>query len=772
MPAGQFLLRTRDTSKSDELTGDLDIRADMTINGAGAAKTSIDAQGSQDRVIEVWSAASGQPLPAVLIRGVLIAGGSQGYADGGGIFNKGDLHLIGADVRNNVLDATSAPGGIVVGAGGIANSGRLQIDGGVIGANRGGNAIGGGGGPTAGAIGVSSRAMLVLNNVIVRGNSASGGTGGVNNSGGDVQVNSSSIVANVGGVGAFTNQAASGMPLSSSSLTVENSTITGNSGSFDISALGVTTLANNTIVSNSIALVAFEPVNIRATILSSTDPTKTCFSSAKVVSLGYNLDIGTSCGFAGTGDRSNVNPMLAVLADNGGGTLTHALTPGSPAIDAIPTAECILDHDQRGMNRPSPSGGACDIGAFEVQSTSGLQFHPLAYPIRLLDTRAGHKALATPGTPLVANVPIALPGDFADGSFVVPPTAAALVGNVTVDNTIGAAAGFATIYPGDTPLPLASNLNFVPGTIRPNAFTVAVGSDRRIQLLSNTGGDFIVDITGYYAPPSTGGLFFHPLAKPVRLLDTRPGQTAISMPGTPLTAGQTLVLSGRFSSGGLTVPSSASAIVGNATVDNTVGAPAGFATIYPGGVTLPPTSSLNYAPGTLAPNAFTVGLGADGTFNLFSNTGGHFVIDITGYYDNVGFGGSVFYPLAQPVRQLDTRAGHAAFVTPGAPLAADSTLALPGAFAFARSAVPTTARSLVGNATVDNTIGAPAGFATIYPGGLTLPLASNLNYAPGQTAPNAFVVGIGAGGYNLYSQSGGDFIIDISGYFASGAGTS
>lgn len=52
------------------------------------------------------------------------------------------------------------------------------------------------------------------------------------------------------------------------------------------------------------------------------------------------------------------------LTDNGGPTPTHALLPGSVAIDA--TADCAgLATDQRGEPRPSASG-LCDIGAFEV----------------------------------------------------------------------------------------------------------------------------------------------------------------------------------------------------------------------------------------------------------------------------------------------------------------------------------------------------------------------------------------------------------------------
>jgi len=58
-----------------------------------------------------------------------------------------------------------------------------------------------------------------------------------------------------------------------------------------------------------------------------------------------------------------ITRILAPLADNGDPTLTHALVPGSPAIDAAPNdAECPSE-DQRGVSRPQ--GAQCDIGAFE-----------------------------------------------------------------------------------------------------------------------------------------------------------------------------------------------------------------------------------------------------------------------------------------------------------------------------------------------------------------------------------------------------------------------
>ena len=263
-------------------------------------------------------------------------------------------------------------------------------------------------------------------------------------------------------------------------------------------------------------------------------------------------------------------------------------------------------------------------------------------------------------------------------------------------------------------------------------------------------------------------LQYYPLAKPIRLLDTRAGATAFVAPGIPLTAGQTLSLPGQFSYQGVAISAAAQAIVGNATVANgSNGTPAGFATLFPSGVPLPLTSNLNFVPGTVRPNEFTVALGGDTKFDLYSSSGGDFVIDISGYYAPVGAGGLYFHPLAAPVRELDTRAGATAFVAPkcdahGGPDAHPARLLHRN-----NIAIPASAKALVGNATVANgSNNTPAGFATLYPDDVPLPLASNLNFVPGTVAPNAFIVALGGGdgGYKLYSSSGGDFVIDITGY--------
>jgi len=88
----------------------------------------------------------------------------------------------------------------------------------------------------------------------------------------------------------------------------------------------------------------------------------------------------TGLTIGGTGNQigtlaSPIDPLLAPLDDNGGPTQTHALLPGSPAIDAGDD-NVAQTEDQRGLNR---NVNGVDIGAFEVQ--------PVAPPIVTSFTR-------------------------------------------------------------------------------------------------------------------------------------------------------------------------------------------------------------------------------------------------------------------------------------------------------------------------------------------------------------------------------------------------
>jgi len=60
------------------------------------------------------------------------------------------------------------------------------------------------------------------------------------------------------------------------------------------------------------------------------------------------------------------------------------------------------------------------------------------------------------------------------------------------------------------------------------------------------------------------------------------------------------------------------------------------------------------------------------------------------------------------------------------------------------------------------------GFLTVFPAGGPVPLASNLNFTPGETVANAVQLGVGVGGAIevVTSAASADVVIDVDGYFA------
>src|SRR5439155_18199838 len=66
-----------------------------------------------------------------------------------------------------------------------------------------------------------------------------------------------------------------------------------------------------------------------------------------------------------------IDPKLGPLQNNGGPTLTMALLPGSPAIDAGDNTNAP-PYDQRGPGFPRIVNGKIDIGAFEVQAAASV----------------------------------------------------------------------------------------------------------------------------------------------------------------------------------------------------------------------------------------------------------------------------------------------------------------------------------------------------------------------------------------------------------------
>jgi hypothetical protein len=127
------------------------------------------------------------------------------------------------------------------------------------------------------------------------------------------------------------------------------------------------------------------------------------------------------------------------------------------------------------------------------------------------------------------------------------------------------------------------------------------------------------------------------------------------------------------------------------------------------------------------------------------------------------FNTGTYYSL-QPSRILDTRTGNGA---PQAKLGQGATLSLQ---VTGRGGVPATGvAAVVLNVTVTNATA--ASFLTVYPSGVTRPLASSLNFVAGWTGANSVTVAVGTGGkVNIFNNAGStDVIADVDGFYATDA---
>ena len=204
-----------------------------------------------------------------------------------------------------------------------------------------------GSGPVGG--GIRNRGVLTMSSAVLRGNTARNGDGGAiaNLTGGRAELTNVTVGANLADQrgGGIANDV-------SAQLKLVNVTLSGNSAlqGGGISNLGTADLANTIIETSGQATGS------------------TC-AGAAVRSGGHNLDSAGSCLLTEPSDLSNVDPKLGRFLNNGGATLTFALLPGSPAIDAG-GGELCPSTDQRGFPRPADGNAdavfACDIGAYEA----------------------------------------------------------------------------------------------------------------------------------------------------------------------------------------------------------------------------------------------------------------------------------------------------------------------------------------------------------------------------------------------------------------------
>jgi hypothetical protein len=364
---GRYEVSLPGDSENEAVSGDIDIQVSLDLIGAGAAVTVIEGPSEPlDHAFEVIEPA------VVAFRGVTISGSA-----GGGIRNRrGQIEVTDCTIRDNRAHF----------GGGIANDGVLTMTHSVVSGNTGGQGggivsfgssrltirdsrIDGNGDAQGGGLLIHS--VLDLADSTVSGNLGGHG-GGINIQGtGPVVIHDTTIAHNHAGGHADPpwHGYGGGIWNQGTGVTLVNVTLSDNwAQGGGIYNLGAITITSSTMVGNGTfswggAINNVGQVWIANSVVGPSAGDQNCdISRAGLVSLGHNLDRDGSCALRSAGDLQAVDPMLGPLADNGGPTLTHALLPGSPAIDAGADARCPAT-DQRRIRRPV--GARCDIGAVE-----------------------------------------------------------------------------------------------------------------------------------------------------------------------------------------------------------------------------------------------------------------------------------------------------------------------------------------------------------------------------------------------------------------------
>ena len=394
------------------ISGQLNVDKDVTINGSGANHLAVNGNG-QSRVFYVNLG------DTVTISGLTITNGSSGIYNDGGTLTLSDCTVSGnsgAGITNYSLNGsatmTIANSTITGNSGrGIGNSAphagstssltvsNCTVSGNSAGGIGNGAAFGGSAtmtltndtisGNSAGGIanGVSGRgsATLTVTDCTVSGNSGGWG-GGIANSDAAVTITSSTLSGNSADWGgAIASPSGQG---GSARVNLNNSTISGNWAGYGGGGIvnnptccgGATVTVNNSTISGNSAGEGGGIYNVnngggallelRSAILKAGSLGENIFNAGGTVSShGYNVSSDDGGGYlTGPGDQINTDPLLGPLHDNGGPTFTHALLPGSPAMNTgDPKFTPPPSYDQRGPEFDRVMNGRIDIGSFEVQ---------------------------------------------------------------------------------------------------------------------------------------------------------------------------------------------------------------------------------------------------------------------------------------------------------------------------------------------------------------------------------------------------------------------
>jgi len=313
-----------------------------------------------------------------------------------------------------------------------------------------------------------------------------------------------------------------GMYNSSSSPTLTNLTFSANSATYGggmFNGSSSSTLTNVTFSGNSATygggmynIVGSSPA-LTNTLIANSASGGDCVGSIAGGSTNNLIeDSGANaCGLTGgSGNIVGQAPKLGPLADNGGSTLTHALLPGSPAVDAGTNTGCPAT-DQRGVSRPQ--GAACDIGAYEF-----------VYQIAISDTSVSEGDSGTVNAVFAVTLNLT-------ATAPVTVTYATADGTATAGSDYDSATGTLTFQAGERQKTITVGVRGDTAVESDETFTVNLSNAQGAEISDNQAiGTIVNDDVPNQTPTPTNTSTNTPTSTPIGTPASTPTNTPTSTP--------------------------------------------------------------------------------------------------------------------------------------------------------------------------------------------------------------------------------------------------
>lgn len=333
-------------------------------------------------------------------------------------------------------------------------------------------------------------------------------------------------------------------------------------------------------------------------------------ASAKAYTLNITVAPAGPLGYITVWPTGHAQPLASTLNSFDGRIVANAAIIPAGAAGAIDvfvthTTELIID-----------------VTGYFTEQPANLAFFPLA-PCRVIDTRPSEGIGGTLGPPrLEAQAERDFP--IRQGRCGIPSWAEAYSLNFTV--VPAGPLAYLSAWPTGSARPLVSTLNSFDGQIVANAAILLAGAGGSIRVFATGATELIVDVNGYFAPDSLGGLLFSPQV-PCRAVDTRPGQPIVGAFGPPsLQPGRARTFS--LISSSCAVPVQAGAISMNVTVVPQGGL--SYLTLWSSRTSQPLVSTLNSLLGRVLANAAIVP--TSGAINAYATDQTDLILDVNGVF--------------------------------------------------------------------------------------------------------------------------------------------